>query len=93
MMLKHIVAFLIVLTMTAQAEKLEGVITYGGADVPLTVFLPENYTRGQTLPLMITLAPGPWNADMAGPRLRCAGRCALRLVGQESLTYEPHSKR
>lgn len=68
-MLKHIVLCLLVLTMTAQAEKLEGVITYGGAEVPLTVFLPESYIRGQTPPLMLTLPPGPGNADMVRSNL------------------------
>ena len=68
-MMKYILAGLILLTMTAQAEQLEGVIHYGGAEVPVTVFLPENYVRGQTPPLMLTLAPGPGNADMVRANL------------------------
>lgn len=46
------------------AQPLEGQISYAGQDVPILVFLPEGYTKGQTPPLMVTLPPGPGTADM-----------------------------
>ena len=46
------------------AQPLEGKISYQGQDVPILVFLPEGYTKGQTPPLMVTLPPGPGTADM-----------------------------
>ena len=61
--------FFVLLFATAWSQPLEGSFSYQGQDVPVKVFLPDTYSKGQPPPLMVTLPPGPGNADMVNANL------------------------
>jgi predicted esterase len=53
----------------AVANPVQGSFSYAGKDVPVTMYFPQNYKKGQSPPLMVTLPPGPGNADMVKANL------------------------
>lgn len=61
--------FFFAVVTAAQADPVQGRFKYAGKEVPVTMFLPPDYQKGQTPPLMVTLPPGPGNADMVKANL------------------------
>lgn len=60
---------LLLLSTLAFADPIEECFRFQGSPVDVSIYLPQGYTKGDRPPVLVTLPPGPGNADMVKANL------------------------